>query len=122
MPSPQLDEQDFRDRFLQQFADPAFAQFREEIDQIAKVAWEGYSKGRKSPVTRKAGKQFADPDYELSVEWLAARQAIRQAQHEHTSKREPPCILIVNCSPRSEHTCPGEMSKTWRLIEIAQEI
>src|SRR5262249_40695060 len=31
----------------------------------------------------------------------------------------PPRILIVNGSSRTEHTCPGEMSKSWRLVEIA---
>src|SRR3546814_6534531 len=35
---------------------------------------------------------------------------------------QPPCVLIINGSSRSEHTCPGEMSKSWRLTEIAAEI
>ena len=26
----------------------------------------------------------------------------------------------VGASPRSEHTCPGESSKTWRLLEAAR--
>jgi multimeric flavodoxin WrbA len=29
---------------------------------------------------------------------------------------------LINCSSRSEHTCPGEMSKSYRLVEIAREI
>jgi multimeric flavodoxin WrbA len=29
---------------------------------------------------------------------------------------------VINGSSRSEHTCPGEMSKSWRLTEIAAEI
>ena len=29
-------------------------------------------------------------------------------------------LLVINASPRSEHTCPGEMSKSWRLAEIAR--
>ena len=31
-------------------------------------------------------------------------------------------MLIVNGSTRSEHTCPGEMSKTYRLVSIAKQI
>ena len=31
-----------------------------------------------------------------------------------------PRILIVNGSARSEHTCPGEMSKSWRLVKLAE--
>ena len=27
----------------------------------------------------------------------------------------------MNGSSRTEHTCPGELSKTWRLVEIAME-
>lgn len=31
-------------------------------------------------------------------------------------------VLLINGSPRSEHTCPGEMSKTWRLLMAARNI
>ncbi len=122
MPSPQLDQAEFKARFLERFYDPAFGPHRQALDEIADVAWDGYTNARKSPVTRQAGKGFADPTYDMSVEWLAARQAIQEAQREHDDKREPPCILIINASSRSEHTCPGEMSKSWRLVEIAGEI
>jgi hypothetical protein len=37
------------------------------------IAWDGYCKARKSPITRKAGNEFADPGYDLSVDWLATR-------------------------------------------------
>lgn len=30
-------------------------------------------------------------------------------------------MLLINGSSRSEHTCPGEMSKTYRLCEIARD-
>ncbi len=122
MPSPQLDEREFRARYLQQFADPAFAPLKGEIDRIAGVAWDGYTNARKSPITKKAGKGYADPDYDLSVEWIAAKAAIEAARREHDDKKQPPCILIINGSSRSEHTCPGEMSKSWRLLELASEI
>jgi len=29
---------------------------------------------------------------------------------------------LINASPRSEHTCPGEMSKSSRLAQIAQSV
>ena len=122
MPSPQLDEGEFRARFMSQFVDPAFGPLKQELDRVAVVAWDGYTNGRKSPVTRKAGKGYADPDYELSVDWIAAKKAIDAARKEHDDKGEPTCILIVNASSRSEHTCPGEMSKSWRLLELAAEI
>ena len=122
MPSPQIDEAEFRKRFLSQFVDPAFEPLRGELDRVAGVAWDGYSNHRKAPRTHKAGPEFADPSYDLADDWRAAHEAIKQAQAEYEDPAQPPCILIVNGSSRSEHTCPGEMSKSWRLLEIAREI
>ena len=122
MPSPKLSEAEFRVRYLQQFRDPAFADVSDQLERIVKIAWDGYEKGRKSPVARKAGPGFADPDYELSVEWLAARAAIEEAQARHDDASGPRRLLIINASSRSEHTCPGEMSKSWRLAQLAVDV
>jgi hypothetical protein len=121
MPSPRLNEGEFRKRFLAQFQDPAFDALARELDKIAAVAWDAYEHSRKAPRTRKAGNEFADPDYDLSVDWLAARAAIADARRRHADRTRP-AILLINCSSRSEHTCPGEMSKSYRLIEIAREV
>ena len=121
MPSPRLDEAEFRKRFLAQFRDPGFNSLAQELDKIAAAAWDAYSQSRKAPRTRKAGCQFADPDYDLSVDWLAARAAIIDAHRRHAD-RSKPAVLPINCSARSEHTCPGEMSKSYRLVEIAREV
>jgi hypothetical protein len=75
MPSPRLTEPEFRRRFLAQFQDPAFDPLNRELDRIAAAAWEAYAHSRKAPRTHKAGSEFADPEYELSVDWLAARAA-----------------------------------------------
>jgi multimeric flavodoxin WrbA len=56
------------------------------------------------------------------VDWLAAREAILAAQRRHDDVSETPRILIINSSARSEHTCPGEMSKTWRLVKLAEPV
>lgn len=122
MPDPHLSEAEFRARFLSQYRDPAFRPLDPELDRIAAVAWEAYSEGRKAPVTRKAGPEFADPDYDLSVDWLAARAAVTAAQERHDDRKGPRRVLLINASSRSEHTCPGEMSKSWRLLELAHEI
>jgi multimeric flavodoxin WrbA len=120
-PSPRLGESEFRKRFLDQFQDPAFDLLASELDKLAAAAWDAYAHSRKSPHTRKAGSEFADPDYELALDWLDARAAIGAAQRRH-DEAESPTILLINCSSRSEHTCPGEMSKSYRLIEIAREV
>jgi hypothetical protein len=67
MPSPRLSESEFRQRFLDQFRDPAFEPLSAELDKIVAVAWNAYAHRRKAPHTRKAGSEFADPDYDLSV-------------------------------------------------------
>ena len=67
----------FHERFVQSFMDPAFRAEDEAISRMEQIAWEAYQEGRKSPVTRKAGPGYADPDYELSVEWLDAKRPIR---------------------------------------------
>jgi multimeric flavodoxin WrbA len=120
MPSAQLDEHAFRKRFLAQFRDDAFAPLQSELDQIAAAAWDAYDGGRKSPHNQRAGEGYADPDYELSVDWLAAKAALAQAQRRHEDASAPGRILLVNCSSRSDQTCPGEISKSWRLAGVAQ--
>jgi multimeric flavodoxin WrbA len=122
MPSPRLSEDEFKRRFREQFKDPAFDPLLGELEKITAAAWDAYAHSRKAPHTRKAGPGFADPDYDLALDWLRARDAIREAQARHDDRSLPRRILLINCSSRSEHTCPGEMSKSYRLIELAREI
>ena len=122
MPSVQLDKQEFKRRYLARFYDPAFDALKPEIDKIAEVAWKSYEDYNKSPRTRKAGPGFADPNYDLSVEWLETRAAIEAAERQQQEPKSSSRILLVNGSSRSEHTCPGEMSKTFRLVTIAKEV
>jgi multimeric flavodoxin WrbA len=122
MPSPRLGEAAFRRRFLEQFQDPVFERLGVELAKVADAAWDAYDHSRKSPLTQKAGPRFADPDYDLAIDWLKAHDAIETAQRRHDDKTTPLRVLLVNCSSRSEHTCPGEMSKSYRLVELAREI
>ncbi|MBV9520027.1 MAG: flavodoxin family protein [Hyphomicrobiales bacterium] len=120
-PGVTLDEAEFRRRFLSAYQDQAFEPLLVELDRLASAAWDAYEHHRKSPHTRKAGEGFHDPDYELSVDWIEARDAIAAAEHRHDDPNGPARILLISGSSRSEHTCPGEMSKTWRLTQIAKE-
>ncbi len=105
MPSPRLDEAEFKRRYREQFYDPAFDAAAVELDVITEIAWQAYAESRKSPRTAKAGEGFADPDYDLSLEWIAAKKAIDAAQKRRDagSTRN---ILIVNGSSRSETHLP----------------
>jgi multimeric flavodoxin WrbA len=122
MPSPRLSEDEFKRRYREQFVDPAFDSLRKELDQVVAAAWDAYSNSRKSPHTRKAGAGFADPDYDLAVDWINARDAIERARGQHEDAAGPARFLLINASSRSEHTCPGEMSKSYRFMALAREV
>lgn len=122
MPSVQIDKAEFARRMRARFYDPAFDAVRGEIDRIIDVAWSGYDDYRKSPRTRAAGPGHADPSYELPVEWIETRDAIRRAEDQQKSPQAKSNILLVNGASRNDQTCPGEISKTWRLAEIARDV
>ncbi len=122
MPSPRIDEAEFKCRFKAQFQDENFASLLSELDRLAEAAWDAYEHARKSPRTRKAGAAFADPEYDLALDWIRARELVETAQRRHDDPTGASRILLINASPRSEHTCPGEMSKSYRLTEIAEQV
>jgi len=122
MPSVQLTKEEFTKRIRDRFYDPAFEKLEREIEEIIEKAWEGYDKYRKSPRARAAGRGFADPNFKLPIEWLEAKKAIAQAEKRQKERASASRILLVNGSSRSDQSCPGEMSKTFRLVTMAQEI
>ena len=78
-PAP-LSREQFRERFNRRFYDPAFEVEREAIARLEAIAWEAVQEGRKAPITRAAGRGFADPTYEVSVQWLDTRKRLKAAQ------------------------------------------
>jgi multimeric flavodoxin WrbA len=120
--TPQLTREQFGQRFRRSFADPAFKPRENALAQIEAVAWEGYEAARKAPVTQPAGEGFADPGYELSVEWLATRQRLQQVQERQRDPSAPTRMLLICGSPRNDGSCPGEISKTFRLLGVAKEV
>ena len=116
-----LSEREFTERWLRRFDDPAFDAVRSELLAVAKVAFDGHHAYRKSPRHRKAGTGFADPEMDLPAEWLEARERIHAAQRRHDAPASPSRILLVCGSARNDWTCPGEISKTFRLVNLAKE-
>jgi len=116
-----LTREEFERRIGERFHDPAYDGVRDELARIVDVAWDGYDEYRKSPRTRRAGEGFANPDYELPVEWLDARERILDAQRRHDDPAAPRRILLVNGAARHDKTCPGEMSKSFRFTQLAHE-
>ena len=116
-----LTKEQFRERFFARFYDPAFDEVILELEKVFEKAWDGYIVYRKSPRKKPAGKGFADPTFALPIEWLDTRAKIQAAAKRQKDPKSPSRILIVNGSTRSEHTCPGEISKTRRLAQQAQK-
>ena len=114
-----LTREQFEARLRERFYDPAFESLSGDIGRIADTAWRTYDEYHKSPRTRKAGPEFADPEFELPLEWLDARAAIQRAQREHQDAASVSRILLICGAARHDQTCPGEMSKTFRLARIA---
>lgn len=116
-----LTREQFHERFMRRFQDPAYRAEADAIARLETIAFQAMKEGRKAPVTRPAGNGFKDPTYETSVEWLDAHQRLKQAQQRWSDPATRSRILLVCGSDRNDGTCPGEMSKTWRLTQIAKE-
>ena len=122
MPDVQLSKEEFSQRFRNRFFDPAFEGNEAALAAIIETAWDGYDVYRKNPRKARAGEGFSRPDANLPVEWLETRASIMVAEARQKDPASPSCILLINGSMRSDQSCPGEMSKSWRLLTLAKEV
>jgi len=117
-----LRREEFSARFRATFVDPAFDGETSAIERLEAIAWQAYAEGRKAPFTQSAGKDYADPDYLLSTEWTATKKRIEDAQLHWAKPTTQSRVLLICGSARNDGTCPGEMSKSFRLLTLAREI
>ena len=111
----------FRAHFERSFYDPSFAVERDAIARLEEIAWDNYNNSHKAPKTRKAGAGYADPNYDLSEEWLAARESIERAAARQQDPAGAARALVICASARNDGTCPGEISKSHRLSMLAAD-
>ncbi|MDQ6627322.1 MAG: flavodoxin family protein [Pseudomonadota bacterium] len=116
-----LERGEFALRFHNSFVDPAYRAEDDALRRLEAIAWDAYSDGRKSPLTTKAGPGYADPDYDLSSEWVETSARLKKAQAVWADPSTPTRALVICGSPRNDGTCPGEISKTFRLAGLVQE-
>ena len=62
-----LTREQFHKRFQVRFYDPPYADEHAAIARFEEIAWQALLEGRKAPITRAAGRGFADPTYQISV-------------------------------------------------------
>lgn len=113
------DRATFNQRYQRRFVDPAFDAERDSIARLADIAWQALQDGRKAPLTEPGGADFADPEYPISLDWLHTRSQLQKAQARQASPHGPGRVLVVVGSARNDGSCPGEVSKTWRLAKLA---
>jgi multimeric flavodoxin WrbA len=117
----ELSRAQFHERFVARFYDPAYDAERDAIARLEEIAWQALQEHRKAPRTRPAGPGFADESYLLSDEWRATRDRLHTAGQRWRDPSTRSRALLVCGSARNDATCPGEMSKTWRLLQLARE-
>lgn len=110
----------FRLRFMRRFYDPAFQAEQDALERLEAIAWDAYQDGRKAPLTVKAGPGYADADYDMSVEWKEAHDRLARAALVQRDPRTRSRVLVVIGASRNDGTCPGEVSKSWRLAQIVR--
>jgi multimeric flavodoxin WrbA len=119
-PAP-LERAEFGIRFRKSFVDPAFRAEDDSIGRLEAIAWDAYREGRKAPITQKAGPGYADPDFDLSVEWRETKERLERAQKMWADPGTRTRALVICGSPRNDGTCPGEISKTFRLAGLVRD-
>ncbi|WP_036164940.1 flavodoxin family protein [Massilia sp. 9096] len=117
-----LNRDEFRLVFSRNFFNPSFEKVGKELAAVEQVAWENYVNSEKSPVTVKAGPGAADPDYDLSVEWKEASDRLKAAAARQMDRDTQSRVLIICASARNDGSCPSEISKTWRLSKLCEEL
>lgn len=116
-----LSREEFHQRFQGAFGHPSFEAVHDALASVEDVAWDNYIHEHKLARTEKAGPGFADPDYDLSVEWKQTRDRLQAAEAKQKEPSTRSRILLICGADRNDGTCPGEMSKTFRLMQIARQ-
>src|SRR3954464_14791279 len=94
-----LGRNEFHLKFIQSFYDPSFDAVSGELAKIEEIAWDNYASSHKAPRTVKAGPGFADPDYDLSIEWKEAHDRVLAAEQRQKDPATRSRVLLINGSP-----------------------
>jgi len=117
-----LNRDEFHLRFMRKFYDPSFEAVGKELASVEEIAWKNYIDSHKAPITVKAGPGFADPDYDLSAEWKEAHDRLLAAEARQKDPATRSRVLVINASARNDGSCPSEISKSWRLSKMCEDV
>jgi multimeric flavodoxin WrbA len=117
-----LGRDEFHRMFSHSFMDPSFKAVDDALAKVEEVAWDNYAHSRKSPLTVKAGPGFKDPDFDLSVEWKETHDRLQAAEAKQKDPATPSRVLVICGAARNDGSCPGEISKTYRMTLWTKEV
>jgi multimeric flavodoxin WrbA len=115
-----LTKEQFRERFFARYYDPVFDEVRAELEKVCEKAWDGYIVYRKSPRRQPAGKGFADPGFQLPIEWLETRAAIQAAEKRQKDPRSKTRRLAQHAQKAIE-AMPGFEADFLDISTLADE-
>lgn len=117
-----MKREEFHARYQALYFDQTFDGERDAIARLEDIAWQNYLQSRKAPRTTKAGTGFEDPGYKLSDEWRATHDALLKAEAKQKDPATKSRVLVIVGASRNDGSCPGEISKSFRLVQAAEDI
>lgn len=117
-----LGRNEFHIEFQKSFLDPTFKKVSDQLLKVEEIAWINYKDSHKAPETEKAGANFFDPNYDLSIEWKETSNKLISAEKKQKKASTNSRVLLICSSARNDGSCPGEVSKTWRLTMLAKDV
>jgi len=109
--STRLSREEFEARYRAQFFDPAFEAVRGEVDRITRSHGRAYGKRAAKVRYAESGPGVCRSDAEF-IRGMAGDEARdRGGGTEQKRTGGPSRVLVICASPRTDETCPSEMSK-----------
>ena len=81
---------------------PACDSVAQQFAAVEGFAWFNYKEGHKVALTEKAGAGFADPGYDLSVQWKAPRDHLIAAEVQQKATATGSRVLLTCGSARND--------------------
>ncbi len=95
---------------------------RARLARVIDVAWHELPRLSQEPADAARRSRVRRSGLRTAVEWLEARDHILEAQRRYDDPGARSRILLIAGAARHDQTCPGEMSKTFRLVELARTV
>ena len=90
---------------------------RDAIARLEEIAWQAYTRAARRPSRARPGR-LCRPRVRAVRRMAGSQGAHRESAGRLGTRRAPSRVLLICGSARNDGSCPGEMSKTFRLAEL----